>query len=661
MKRFWMRWLPLAPLLLVALAATTALSQEESLDPYEWTIETYAFPARELIFGFASEERGALRPPPLPGEDAGVEEIRAFIRQSSSVTVHYLETQGLSLPKGSLLVFDPESLTLAARLPRIAQSSVSFSADALTARVPKYLAFDHQVVEAPAKEMRALLAEHSGSADHTKFLRSLEEGNGETMSSMRIETRSGQRASLEQAESHAKPVELTIDEAEQASFVTEEVNEGTMLELDPVLGDDGSIIDLSISLEHHYAPAERRQEPLTQRSGKSVTMSVIDTWHARLTTAITMRNGTSQLLGVWRPTRYTGNEERDVLQAAFLTGDMVEVLPLPNPALAVLLEKHGDAVLAVPAGDPSFENEAEEIPEGMIVRRFRMPPDFLTRLGSGGGGAAVDDPFAPDVGFEPRFTIRATAQDVLASMGVDFPEGSSANYLAAKSILVVRNTPEQIRLLEAIVTDSLARAPKAIVITAHVVEAPTDLVRQAARESRPLANHENIWTEMQKAEGVKILSTNWITTRSGQRSKVVAGREHMHHVAASLGTPAAAGNKAHGSSITRETDVQHVGTQLEVDPVLGDDGVTIDLSFRLEYDYAPPSLEGQAVGDGGEQEIAVDARTTTFSEARLTTAATMRSGSIRMMGTWHPKKGGEKVMQAVFVRAQVVNVMPEVE
>src|SRR5690606_11050695 len=44
---------------------------------------------------------------------------------------------------------------------------------------------------------------------------------------------------------------------------------------------------------------------------------------------------------------------------------------------------------------------ATETDEDLFTRSFRVPPDFLSKLGGGGGGGSDDggtDPFAPDAG-----------------------------------------------------------------------------------------------------------------------------------------------------------------------------------------------------------------------------------------------------------------------
>jgi general secretion pathway protein D len=91
------------------------------------------------------------------------------------------------------------------------------------------------------------------------------------------------------------------------------------------------------------------------------------------------------------------------------------------------------SVIITPVGSTSDE---------LILRNYRVPPDFLTNLSAGAGSAkANEDPFAeaPASG-GGLLTKRLSAQEALAAQGVAFPEGATASYSAATSMLRVINT-----------------------------------------------------------------------------------------------------------------------------------------------------------------------------------------------------------------------------
>jgi general secretion pathway protein D len=102
------------------------------------------------------------------------------------------------------------------------------------------------------------------------------------------------------------------------------------------------------------------------------------------------------------------------------------------------------AVVIQPLGTASGE---------LIARTFRVPPDFLTNLGTGPGtDKTAADPFAGDSPASGTLlTTRLSAQEALARQGVSFPEGASATYTAATNTLRVVNTAANLDYISQIV------------------------------------------------------------------------------------------------------------------------------------------------------------------------------------------------------------------
>ncbi|MEM9018767.1 MAG: hypothetical protein AAGC68_17290, partial [Verrucomicrobiota bacterium] len=85
---------------------------------------------------------------------------------------------------------------------------------------------------------------------------------------------------------------------------------------------------------------------------------------------------------------------------------------------------------------------------GLATRRWSVPPGFLSGASGGGAAPAAADPFAepePETGIAIR---RISAQDYLEQNGVVFGEGATAQYIAATSTLVVRNTVDQLSTVD---------------------------------------------------------------------------------------------------------------------------------------------------------------------------------------------------------------------
>jgi len=122
------------------------------------------------------------------------------------------------------------------------------------------------------------------------------------------------------------------------------------------------------------------------------------------------------------------------------------------------------AVLVVPLSTPDAD---------LFTTIYVVPPTFQSMGDGGGGGApAVADPFADPVavgggGIQGR---RRTAKDILEGAGITFATGASAIYNPATSQLIVRNTAEQMELVEAYIDSIRTGVEKQIYITSRFVE-----------------------------------------------------------------------------------------------------------------------------------------------------------------------------------------------
>lgn len=107
-----------------------------------------------------------------------------------------------------------------------------------------------------------------------------------------------------------------------------------------------------------------------------------------------------------------------------------------------------------------------EVTDTLVTQEFRVSPTFISSATTGGlGGGALDQQATQASGggaSGPRdntgvgtVTIqRQDAKTFLEASGVTFPPGASATYLASTSKLVVRNTQENIDLIESLVAEN---------------------------------------------------------------------------------------------------------------------------------------------------------------------------------------------------------------
>ncbi len=139
--------------------------------------------------------------------------------------------------------------------------------------------------------------------------------------------------------------------------------------------------------------------------------------------------------------------------------------------LAMAIVISGVCALALAAAEPSpstppapsaaattapKSGNAQEI----VVRTYKVPPDFIQRLEEMRGG----DPVQAS-GVRPRMS----AFDALKAAGVPFPEGSSAVFIPQTSQMIVANTTLHHDMIEAVVEAILKESARQFYVTTHLV------------------------------------------------------------------------------------------------------------------------------------------------------------------------------------------------
>src|SRR5947209_8310464 len=125
-----------------------------------------------------------------------------------------------------------------------------------------------------------------------------------------------------------------------------------------------------------------------------------------------------------------------------------------------------------------------EMSNDLLTKQYRVPPGFITSSVTGGQtalnqpvtttrapsqitGTAKDTQESTGV---RQLVTREGAKEFLESQGVSFPPGASANFLPQSSRLIVRNTPDNLDLVDAIVEQANVSAPKQVEIEAKFIE-----------------------------------------------------------------------------------------------------------------------------------------------------------------------------------------------
>jgi general secretion pathway protein D len=109
----------------------------------------------------------------------------------------------------------------------------------------------------------------------------------------------------------------------------------------------------------------------------------------------------------------------------------------------------------------------------LIQKEYKVPPGFITRIASPGGDAGAGlTPASPADATKggAAITGRLDATEFLKSSGVTFPEGASAVYIARSSRLIVRNTQENLDLIDTLIAAAVEGGPTQVEIEAKFVE-----------------------------------------------------------------------------------------------------------------------------------------------------------------------------------------------
>ncbi len=263
------------------------------------------------------------------------------------------------------------------------------------------------------------------------------------------------------------------------------------------------------------------------------------------------------------------------------------------------------------------DSKAKQAPV-LITREFKVPLDFLIST-------------APDQEKKNPFE-RKTAQEVLKAWGLPFPEGAAASLNLPNSLLVVRNTQENLELLSSLVDEEAKKAPRRVVVQTTVIEGPGKLIRAVnaatARKKSAGQELEDLLAQAKQADSkVSVVGDAWLETRSGWRSLTETAREHVYASQVNL-------DAKNRSSL--ELEMRRIGLRLELETFIGTDSRVISLHPTiLDLFPASPQTRPTRVSDpmsGNPADFTVtDVRNISF----LTNFALM-SGDTKILGIAKP-------------------------
>lgn len=662
----------------------------------EWSLHIYRYPSSELLGGFVSSEQGQLTAPPLPAANASAEDIAKFLRRSHFVLDQHLKMAGVTLPPGSLAAFDPKNKTLALRSTKLTHERIAALAAEAERAMPKLVSINVQIIEAEATAINEAVKQVKAQADHAAAWTALDalvpQKKASYVGDLRMETKSGSRSTVFRGEGRTYVTEMTVDESRRSAIAMEQRDAGTRLELEPTIGADGETMELTYSLEHHYRAPQEHWDKISATGEKVVETPNIDFYNAHVTTGITLLGGMTKLLGIWKPEEVAEPERAAHLQAAFLKAHIVSLLPALDTRVEQLLQTHGEKVEKTPTAPPP---EPPGATKGIITRSFHITEDLLT-MGDSPPIAAAD-PFAAagaaaaPMANEARLTMRITAVEILKSKGIPFPEGSSANFKPSTGELLVRNTPENMKLVEDYIASLKLHAPRNLATTVHIIEADAATIRRLAASTAATTDHTAAWQEVEQGiaqNKIRLLRSAFLESKSGMRSTFESGREFIYltetsssaleHSASTSNTPGSNDkdgkpsqtsiSNVHVSNVaaphfSSAAEMRMVGLRFEMEGALGySEPDAIELTTDINYDYASP-----VITDSSAQPDAKTIRplnhSIQFHQAKCTVSTTIASGTHRLLSVWKPEGTPEfekaDVLQAAFLSIEVVPVERE--
>jgi len=250
----------------------------------------------------------------------------------------------------------------------------------------------------------------------------------------------------------------------------------------------------------------------------------------------------------------------------------------------------------------------------IVTRTFRVPPDFIQNAPAADPAAAPADPFGGQAPAGGGITIRRMgAKEFLEARGVTFPEGSSATFNAATSLLTVRNTVQNMDMVELLVEQATKAAPKLAVVQVRMIE----------------VNQTNL----------DELGFDWLLGGNGMNgNNVFAGGGTSGN-----GTPFNSQNYPFGSLST-------------IPAVLGTGGTQLFPAQSINNALAGPNVAGvvPGVGGGGGGPITSGLRSGSFATGLNSLDSLLRTGSANASQTVAP---GILSVAGVFTDPQFQTVL----
>lgn len=248
-------------------------------------------------------------------------------RSNQRTNPKILEAKGIVFPDGASAKFNPADNTLTVRnSPENLVRVEAFLKD-IGSKNPKTIVLTTHVLQAPGPLLRQLTAQAAPKSNHRaeldELLAAVMKGDAQSLGTNSIETKPGVIARTQQGAKHTALSDVRISKEGAPEIITETRNVGFKVELEAVIGADGQLVNLNIAPEFHTAPPFEHREHILDTQGRKLDFPLTDYHVVKVTTALTMPDGTARLLSLHKPTGKPEFEKEDILQAIFITCDLL--------------------------------------------------------------------------------------------------------------------------------------------------------------------------------------------------------------------------------------------------------------------------------------------------------------------------------------------------
>lgn len=262
--------------------------------------------------------------------------------------------------------------------------------------------------------------------------------------------------------------------------------------------------------------------------------------------------------------------------------------------------------------------------------------------------------------------IRDTVEHFFREAGVPFPPGASVIYHDRLSILIVKNTPENLKLFEAVVRQ-LNIEPTQVSIEARFLQMPretaNDLFKPEVTLGRVSVIKDEILRRIRELEDQKkitVLAQPKVVTVSGNTAQVKSVEEFRYPTEYGI-APARVTTNSPNRTNTMENivlvpggfETRELGTLLNVTPTVGPDGQIINLTLVPELSTLRSPHRIEVSYPGGKTEV----EQPRFRSRQVTTTVQMLSGTTILIAVADPIEGEDaEQIVLMLITATVVGI-----